>query len=202
MMSVAWTLKTAPTTEPITKAQAKLHFRTGLADADTTEDAWIDTAIAAARSLVEERTGRSLFTQTWQLSLPGWPQALWLPRAVPLASVTHVKYYDTSNALQTLASTVYTLPAFHEPGLLVLADGQSWPALYAREDAVLVEYITGASSVALIPAPLVQAVSLLVAHWYDQRGAVVVGTITKEIEFGVEALCSPFRRAWMEPVAA
>jgi uncharacterized phiE125 gp8 family phage protein len=202
MMPVAFTRKTDATSEPITKAQAKLQFRHALASGDTTEDSLIDSYITTARAMVEERTGRSLSTQTWQLSIPDWPQALWLPRAVPLASVTHVKYYDAANDLQTLSSSVYTVPSFHEPAVVLLADAQVWPVVYAREDAILVEYITGAADVADIPAQLVQAVYLLVAYWYDNRSAVRTGTMSKEIELGVDALCAPYVRRWPEPVAA
>lgn len=202
MMPVAWNLKTAPATEPITVTQAKLQFRHALASGDTTEDALIGGYISSARAMVEEYTGRSLFTQTWQLSIPDWPCALWLPRAVPLASVTHVKYYDTSNALQTLASTVYTVPSFHEPAVILLADGQTWPLTYAREDAIQVEYIAGASSVALIPAPLVQAVYLLVTYSYEDRSGDSDGRSWLKVWSAVESLCAPYRRAWLEPASA
>lgn len=188
-----WTRKTAPTTEPVTKDEAKLHIRHGLASNDTTEDALLDRLIAAARDYVQDYTGRSLYTQTWQASLASFPEKLWLPMAAPLQSVTFVKYYDEDNALQTLSSSIYTLPAFHEPALLMRVTSESWPGVYVREDAVQIEYVTGATSAAAIPQPLTQAVLLLVGHWYEQREAVLVSAISKDVEFAVHALCAPYR---------
>jgi uncharacterized phiE125 gp8 family phage protein len=196
---IAWTRKTAPTTEPVSKDEAKLHIRHVLAAGDTTEDALLDRQIVAARDWVQEYTGRSLYTQTWQCSLPAFPERLWLPMAAPLQSVTFVKYYDSDNVLQTLSASLYTLPAFHEPAQLARASNESWPSTYLREDAVQIEYVTGATSAADIPRPLVQAVLLLVGHWYEQREAVLMGTISKEVEMAVTALCAPYRLALREP---
>jgi hypothetical protein len=86
--------------------------------------------------------------------------------------------------------------------MILLADTQVWPQVYARMDAVQVEYVAGATSAALIPRPLVQAVALLVGHWYNQREDVVIGTISGAVEMGAKALCAPYRVAWREPVAA
>jgi uncharacterized phiE125 gp8 family phage protein len=196
---IVWTRKTAPTTEPVTKAEAKLHIRHALDAGDTTEDALLDRLIAAARDWVQDYTGRSLYTQTWQCSLACFPERLWLPMSTPLQSVTHVKYYDADNVLQTLSSSVYTLPAFHEPALLMRVQSESWPGVYTREDAVQIEYVTGATSATAIPQPLTQAVLLLVGHWYEQREAVLMGTISKETEFAVSALCAPYRCFHREP---
>ncbi|MGD9768829.1 MAG: head-tail connector protein, partial [Pseudolabrys sp.] len=43
-----------------------------------------------------------------------------------------------------------------------------------------------------VPAPLRQAILMLVAHWYEQRG--VVAPAAQEIPQGVAALLAPFRR--------
>lgn len=189
MIDMQWTLKTAPATEPVTTTEAKLHCRV---DADA-EDALFTRLIAAARGWVEDYTGRALFTQTWQASLPGFADRIWLPRAAPLGSVTFVKYYDTSNVLQTLSTDVYYTPAFHEPALLERKYAQVWPSTYERSDAVQIEYVAGHASAANIPKPLVQATLLLVGHWYQHREGVISGTISAPIAFAVEALCAPYR---------
>jgi len=43
------------------------------------------------------------------------------------------------------------------------------------------------------PAPLVQAVRILVSHLYDNRTAVTIGATPREVPFTVLALCSPYR---------
>lgn len=188
-MTVEWTLKTAPTIEPLSIEEAKAH-------GNLTHDpdaVLMERLIRAARMWVENYTGRSLLTQTWQLSAPEFYQRLWLPRAAPLASVTFVKYYDANNALQTLASTVYSVAAFSEPAFVELAVDQSWPSVALRSDAVQIEYVTGSTTVAAIPTPLVQAVALLVAHWYENREASITGVVQHDTRFAVEALCSEYR---------
>lgn len=194
-MDVHFTLKTAPTSEPVSVAEAKLHLRV----THNSEDQLVDRLIGAARAWVEGYTGRSLAQQTWQLSMNGFADRLWLPRAAPLQSVTFVKYYDTSNVLQTLSSSAYVVPAFSEPAVIDLAYGSAWPSVYDRADAVQVEYVTGYASAAAVPKPLQQAIVLLVGHWYANRESVLVGQISKEIEFAVTALCAPYRVFWRLP---
>jgi uncharacterized phiE125 gp8 family phage protein len=196
-MECHWTLKTPVATEPITLVDAKQHARIDHDD----EDEAIERSISAARSWVEAYTGRSLAAQTWQLSASCWPYVLWLPRATPLSSVTHVKYYDADNTLQTLSSSVYTSPSFHEPARLQLVNGQSWPSIYSRSDAVQVEYVTGYATNGAIPRPLLQAILLLVTYWHSQRENVLVGEVSQEIAFGASALCAPYRVFWREPEA-
>jgi len=186
-----FTRKTGPTIPVVDLAVLKEHVRI---DADLTDqDAVLGAYHDAAVSWVEEYTGRSLTTQTWQIAAPTFPHRFWLPRAAPLQSVTFVKYYDTANALTTLSSSVYTLPAFAEPAVIRLAYAQTWPSVYEREDAVQVEYVTGATSAASVPAPLRQAVQLLVGHWYAHRESVIVGTSAMETPMAVESLCAPYR---------
>jgi uncharacterized phiE125 gp8 family phage protein len=186
-----YTLKTAPTIEPVDLALAKVQCRIEPDVVD--EDGVLAAYIAAARSWVEDYTGRPLMTQTWQMSLPDFPTRVWLPYAAPLASITHVKYYDTTNTLTTLSSSVYTTAAFSEPACLTLVDGQVWPSVYVRDDAVQIEYVVGVSDVASVPPALVQAVQMLVGHWYANRENSVVGTIAADVPFAAEALCAPHR---------
>lgn len=186
-----YTRKTAPTIPVVDLAVLKEHVRI---DADLTDqDAVLSAYHDAAVSWIEEYTGRSLLTQTWQLSLCDFPERFELPRAAPLVSVTHVKYYNTANTLTTLSSSVYTSPAFAEPAVLGLAYAQVWPSVYERDDAVQIEYVTGATSATDVPAPLRQAVQLLVGHWYANRESVIVGTSAMETPMAVESLCAPYR---------
>ena len=186
-----WTLKTPPTVEPVDLSTAKRQCR--IEDDVSLEDALVQGYLQAARSWVEGYTGRPLARQTWQASLEGFPARLWLPMAAPLVSITHVKYYDTANLLTTLSVSVYTTAAFSEPACLSLVDGQAWPALWDRDDAVQLEYVVGPDDPALVEPALLQAILLLVGHWYANRETVVVGTVTAEIAFAVEALCAPHR---------
>jgi len=191
------TRKTDPTVQPITLSLAKQQCR--IENGVTDEDDLLSEYIQSAVRWVEEYTERSLMTQTHQVSLCEFPARLWLPRAAPLASVTFVKYYDASNVLTTVASTVYTVPAFSEPAVLTLAYAQTWPVVYAREDAVQIEYITGTSDAAAVPADLRAAILLLVGHAYMNREPIVVGTIATPLQFSIASLCAPHRISQRRP---
>jgi len=188
---VNYTRKVAPTTPVVDLAVLKEHVRI---DQDLTDqDAVLLAYHDAACEWVSEYTGRSLTTETWQMSLCGFPERVELPRAAPLQSLTFVKYYTKANVLTTLSASVYTLPAFAEPAVIRLADTQVWPDVYDREDAVQVEYVTGATTASDVPAPLRQAVQLLVGHWCANRESVIVGTNAMETPMAVESLCAPYR---------
>jgi len=197
ILPVSFRRTVEPTVEPLEPETARLHLR-GLA---AVEDPLLLGWISAARSMVEEYTGRALMTQTWTATMETWPLALRLQRAVPLQSVTSIQYYDAANALQTLDTSIYLVSAF-EPALITLADGKTWPALARRPDAVRVTYVAGATSAADVPQPLVQAMLLLCGHWDANRSLAVVGTSAEDLPWSVRALCGPFYRQWDPAVAA
>lgn len=186
-----WSLKTAPTLDVVELDTLKRQCRIELDQAD--EEELLRAYLKAAQAWVEDYAGRALLTQTWQVSLPDFPDRLWLPRAAPLQSVTFVKYYDASNVLQTLSSSSYVVPAFAEPACVVLADTYSWPDVYDRPDAVRVEYVCGWDDPADVPANLVQAVLLLVGHYYEHREHSITGVMQAPIAMAAEALCAPSR---------
>ena len=72
------------------------------------------------------------------------------------------------------------------------------PSVYAREDAVQVEYVVGYED-GDCPDSLRLAVLSLAAHFYENRESVLVGTVSKEIEMATTALCSPYRVWWRPP---
>jgi hypothetical protein len=68
-------LITAPTSEPITLAQAKIWLN--IPPTNTMDDALITGLIVAARQYCESETNRVFFPQTWQMTLDYFP--LWFP---------------------------------------------------------------------------------------------------------------------------
>lgn len=178
-----WALTTAPTDTVISVETAKAHVFVTHDDMDD----WFTAAVKAATELVESRCRRGLFTQTWTLTLSGWPAVMWLPWASPLQSVT-VQYYDASNVQQTLSSAAYvTVPG--DPAELHLAYAQTWPALYSRPNAVTVTYVIGWASRATIPMLYKQAILFLVGHWWSHRESVALGTISTEVAQTFDAAC-------------
>lgn len=175
-----------PASEPISVSKLKEHLRVDISD----DNDLIAGYLAAARDYVENTTWRSLVTQTWRLSLDGWPACgeVVLPRP-PLQSVSSIVYYDSEGASNTLASSVYDVDTDSEPGRVVLAYGQSWPSTTLRPmNPVQVTYVAGYGLAASVPPHLVQMIKLLVSHWYENREPVVVGSITANIPLAVDSL--------------
>lgn len=67
-----------------------------------------------------------------------------------------------------------------------IAAAEAWICQHVRRD-LDVEYSEG------WPTPILQAVRLLVAHWYQHREAVTGNTITNVIPFGVAQMLAPYR---------
>jgi uncharacterized phiE125 gp8 family phage protein len=187
-----WSLQTAAVEQSVSVDEALLHLRVDVSD----ETAYVFGLIQAAESWVEAYTSRSLRTQTWLCTQPEFCDVMRLPRATPLQSVTHVKYYDFSNVLQTASSSLYTVRTECEPGTVELVNTQSWPSsVGVRNDAVRITYVAGWTSAQAVPGALKQAVLLLVGHWFLRREAVAQATLA-DIPLGVEALCAPWR-VWL-----
>lgn len=101
-------LKEAPTTEPITLDEAKLHCKVdGAAD-----NALITDLITAAREIGEKETNRAFITQTWQLTFDVQPDVIEIPKA-PLQSIVSIK------AIQAVESYVDENSAATQPVLKV-----------------------------------------------------------------------------------
>lgn len=190
------TLTTAPAAEPLSTSDAKLHLRVD----HSTDDAYIDTLVESARLEVERRTGRALIDQTWTMKVPRFPAsgyAIEIPRA-PLQSVTSVAYVDAAGDSQTWASSNYSVDApdgeYAERGLIVPDYGVAYPSTQGHLFDVTVVFVAGYGAAAsAVPATLVEAVRLLVAHWYDTRTPVVVGTITANVPQSIASILDNYR---------
>jgi len=155
-----WVLTIAPTSEPLTTAEAKAQIRS----VQSLEDTLVDTYVKAARQAAEHHLARGLLTQTWTLALSEFVNVIPLPMAVPLASVTSVKYYDVDNVQQTLPTTVYEVDTKSRPGRVALKAGQTWPAVNSerRVNRIEIAYVLGYTASTSIPADIMQGIRMYV----------------------------------------
>jgi uncharacterized phiE125 gp8 family phage protein len=177
----------APTTEPITTAEAKAHLHVNGSD----DDAYIAALIVSAREGAEHLTGRALMTQTLELAIDGFDGAIKLPRP-PLATITSVKYLDQSGVLQTMAEASYLLDSHSEPAVLEPAYDTQWPATRCQKNAVLVRYQAGYASAALVPQMIKSWMLLRIGMLYENREAVAVGAPIVEVPH-IDRLLDPYR---------
>ncbi len=195
------TLVTAPTVEPITADEAKLHLRVFHSD----EDALITALIVAARQHVEAYTHRALISQTWDYKLDVFPcgyeygdDAIWLPNAPLLTSTAPVvTYQDTAGVTQTWASSNYTVDAPAGPharkGRIFRNYQTLWPVTRPVWNAVTVRFLCGYGPLGSdVPEGIKAAMKLLIGHWYANRELVVDARIS-DIPMTVDALLWPFK---------
>lgn len=185
-----WALEqsSGPAVEPLTTAQAKDHLRIDSHD----EDTLIDNYVKSARYAVEQLTGRQLITATYKLYMEEYPTIILLPRP-PLSSVTSITYVDTSGTTQTESTDNYSVDSKSAPGRIVEAYGKNWSTPRKQANSVTVTYVAGYGAAATsIPEPLIQAVRLLVGHYYENREHVSLAGVPRVLPMAVEALCKPY----------
>lgn len=183
-------LSAAPASEPVTTAEAKSHLRVDDSDSDTL----IDTYVAAARAAVEAFTKRALFTQTWVYRIDyAFPTQIRLPIG-PVQSISSIVYVADDGTSTTLATSDYRTALNGETGVIEPAWGKTWPSARTVLDAIAVTFIAGESDTANIPKAIRHALLMLVAHYYENREAVLVGQSANEIPLGVKNLLMPWVR--------
>lgn len=176
----------APAVEPVTLAEAKAHLRVE----DEQDNAYIELLIKSAREHCETVTRRAFITQTLRLDLDRFPEEIRLPRP-PLSSVSSVSYVDVDGATQTF--TDYTVDDY-DPARLVPAYGYSWPSTRDVNKAVSVTYVAGYGAAgSSVPAPIRQAMLILIAHAFEYREPVIVGQTIAEVPMSVDMLLNPYR---------
>ncbi len=196
-MDLRLQLVTAPTGYVITDADLEAHCRATGQPSDQ-----LQPYLYAAADLLEVITNRRFLTQTWKMFVDYFPGSgiINIPYT-PLASVTHVKYTDSTNVQFTFASANYGVSTARTPGAIVLEYNKDWPTDTLRNtDPVEVQFVCGYGVAAAVPQPLRQAVRMLAAHFYEHREAVIIGNGSavdeKELPFAVSALIAPYR-VWL-----
>ena len=183
---------TAPAIEPVTVAEVKLDARIDVADLDAT----LTLLITGARRVAEDRTGRSLITQTWELVLDAFPSAGIEVGKLPIQSITSVKYYDSDGVLQTLSSANYVLDTDTLPGWILPAYGVSWPATHAVSNAVIIRFVTGYGAAASdVPAEIKLWIRAQVVASIDRQDGLMDGKAVP-LQF-LDGLLDAYRLRWM-----
>ncbi len=215
-------LVTAPTEEPVSLAEAKLHLRVDYSN----DDVLIGALITAARQHAENDTRRALVTQTWRQVLdqfpapgvnigsanwygPQWgntPGPLTTLRAdgrtgfeiyldhSPVVSVDSLQYIDQDGVTQTLASSAYKLDSVTAPARLVPAYGTTWPTTRNEINAVSVTYTCGFGAAAAVPETIKRWMLLRIGALYENREEVATGRgVTLTPMPFVDSLLTPYR---------
>jgi uncharacterized phiE125 gp8 family phage protein len=190
----------APTEEPISIEQARLHLRLDVNDDSpptNPDDSLLEAQIPAAREWCEGWAERAFAAQTLELALDAFPSgAIALPRS-PVISVESVKYLDTAGDEQTLPAEEYALDNYAEPALLAPAYGATWPAARTAINSVRVRYLAGFTTgdspdEAPLPFAVRAAMLLVLGHLYENRENSAQVKL-EDIPLGARALLLPYR---------
>jgi uncharacterized phiE125 gp8 family phage protein len=184
-------MTSGPALEPIGVAEAKTHCRID----GSAEDALIASLIITSRLHVEAALGIALVSQAWSYFIDHWPNArdLALPLR-PVQGIDAVRVWSADNTAQVLPATAYALDGAGLPPRLAWV-GASPPPLPGRSvNGIEIALLAGYGDTAAdVPAPIRQALLLLVAHWYENREPVEIGATDIEVPQMVSALLAPYR---------
>lgn len=151
----------APTSEPVTLAEAKTQLRIDHSD----EDALIQSLITSAREMAEQITRRSIMPQTWEKTVDSF-----LDNDIELlnpavTAIEYVKYLDPDGVEQVLSPSDYYLDKDNEPAWLLLGVGKEWPKTAEAANAIRVRYTAGYTDV---PSSIKVWILLAIEHLYDR----------------------------------
>jgi len=188
---MALVLISGPAVEPVSLAEAKAHLRVD----GSAEDTLIASLIITSRLHVEAALGLALITQSWSLFLDAWPSGphVRLPLR-PVQSITAVQLYAPDESVETLNPDLFLLDGAGIPPRLVRQGSLAWPAPKRIANGIEIAFTAGfGNAVADVPAPIRQAVLLLVAHWYEHREPIEIGAAQTRVPHMVSELLGPYR---------
>ena len=177
-----------PAVEPVSLPDAKAHLRI----THDAEDGLIEGLVTAARQHVEREAGLALIEQVWRLYLDDWPADRCVRlRRHPVRRLEAVTVFDQAGDPHVIEPSAVRLDAVSRPARLVVGDtvpgGQTL-------NGVEIEFAAGyGESGADVPGELKRAILLLVAHWYEFRGAVTAREQPVHVPAGFERLLAPYR---------
>lgn len=187
---MALTLMSGPAEEPVTVAEAKAHLRID----GSAEDVLIASLILTSRLHVEAAMGLALITQEWRLTLDRWPEGgeVRFPLR-PIQSITSVSVARDDGAPVVVSDADYTLDGQALRPRLIPRDA-SWPQPETRANGIEIQFTAGIGDEAEdIPQPIRHAILLLVAHWYEHRDPLEIGSAAAAIPAAVSDLLKPYR---------
>lgn len=176
-------LITAPAAKPILVTDVAAQVRNDL----TAESTLVELYIAAVTAKAESYLRRALITQTWELTMESFPEAIRLPLP-PVQSVTSITYLDADGVRQTLDASAYSLTA-GEPATILPTYGTAWPSCRVTEDSVAVRYVAGYGATGTgVPEEVRAWLLLNAATLYENRETVGAANVGENLKTMADSL--------------
>ena len=170
-------------TDVVSLADMKLFLRVDGSDEDTTITSLLDAAVTHISDYTNRHfTGDSdakFYLEKWRSASLAFG---------PVTRISAVKYYDTSGTLQTLSSTKWYATANTDSTMRVYFHDTPDLEEY-NASPVYLECKVGAQESASVQT----ATKLLVAHWFENRRAVITGASANTVPLSVHSLLNSER---------
>lgn len=181
-----------PTADPVSLADVKTHLRVDHAD----DDELLNVLIAAATDHLDGYggvLGKCLMRQKWRISAERFVfQHIRLPFREVVS--VEVKYFNKAEQEVTVAPSDYELLEDSIGPYVCLSPAFPETELSNAQDPAWIEMTLGAETVADLPASIVVAIKMMIAHWYEQRSGEGQ---SRGLPPGVEAVLSAHRKVRM-----
>lgn len=173
---------TEPAREPVSRTEAKNWLK---AENITSDDTLIDVLITAARRQVEQDSGLTLVSTTFDQWFDRFPTSDWIPLSrAPVVSVTSLTSYDEDDVAVVKASTTYLVDTKMRPGRLVLNAGEAWPTSLRDYNAGVIRFVAGFADTSLSVSSITRSgsaatVTTASAHGYTTGKRVTISGATQ-----------------------
>lgn len=153
--------------EPVSLAEMRSYLR--IDPDDAAEDTLVERLITASRAAIEAGTRRLLRPARFRVVLNAWPGDGIVPLGLsPLVALSEAGLVDAQGGTEELDPALFRLgpDPWEAPCLIVSPQA---PLLLGR--TVLIEVTAGCGGNGPpAPAPLLQAIRMSVAAWFENRG--------------------------------
>ena len=198
-------------TEPAFIAITLARLRTNSNIPNGQDEDFLVEALKSAEDYVERYLECTIGLAEWRLTLDSFPQiGAWqdpfqtFPQAFqqtyqsrkaelliplwPIRSVTALQYTAADGTTTILPLNQIVQPIGNDRYHLRLKKGFSWPLTDGSPNAVAITFQAGWPTQSKVPGTLTRAILMLVSHFYENREAVLTGSISKEVELGVQSM--------------
>lgn len=157
------------------------------------DDNLIDSMIKAATQSCQIFTNRYFLTTTVTQYSDKWDGIYTLYKS-PVIGITHIKYFDSNDTEQTLASSNYILDNVSQPARIGIAVNGTLPDIADRINAVHVEYKVGYGITSdFVPEGIKQAVLITIGNFYENRQTVITGRTATELPLSSQYLLEQYK---------
>jgi uncharacterized phiE125 gp8 family phage protein len=178
-----------PSIEPLSLQEVKSHLRI---DHDH-EDSLLLETLKAARQFTEFSSGQKCITQVWRQYESAFPLNCSVELQIgPVVSIASVTAYDENGEPSLLQPEDYELLRGETPTVLQFSHSMS---VGTAANGFEIDATVGFGDLGVdVPDALKRAILLLVAHWYEFRGAVSPQNQPVSLPAGFETLVSQFKQ--------